>query len=130
MASSRMLPSLATVCERFRPICGRNLDCLKLDFSFSFSVLVVLVPSELLSLRSLLPSLFILKKFRIRWETWLFEADLLVDKETPLKVRFSFLVVAEWLWVELNNWVMFSQEVEVESVACRNEVLVMRSVVE
>lgn len=47
MASSRMLLSLATVVERLLPICGRNLDCLKLDFS-AFELLSVL--SEALSL--------------------------------------------------------------------------------
>ena len=92
--SSSVLPSLATVCERLREMCGMNLDWRKLDFSF-FGVEVPWPSSESLRVSLLL---LMRKKFLMRCETWLFEplTCLLLDRETPEKVRFSVMLV----WVE------------------------------
>jgi hypothetical protein len=103
MASSKVLPSLATVVDLFLPMWGMNRDCLKPDFSFSLSFFGVFVPSEALSFASLLPSLLIRKKFLIRWPTSRLETPLLLDRDTPLNARFSLLVGVEWPCVELNN---------------------------
>lgn len=86
--SSSGLPSLATVCERLRPMWGRNLDWRKLVLE---SFLGVPGPSSE-CLRSLLsPLLFMRKKFLIFCETWLLEpfTCLFDDRGRPEKVRFS-----------------------------------------
>lgn len=89
MPSSRGLPSLATVAERFLLMCGKNRDCRKLDFS-DLGVDVPSLLSFCLSLLSLLPRLGMRKKFLIFCETWLLEPlTCLFDRATPLKVRFS-----------------------------------------
>lgn len=89
MPSSRGLPSLATVAERFLLMCGKNRDCRKLDFS-DLGVDVPSLLSFCLSLLSLLPRLGMRKKFLIFCETWLFEPlTCLFDRGTPEKVRFS-----------------------------------------
>ena len=89
--SSNALPSLATVCERLREMCGMNLDWRKPDFSF----LVVDLVSSSDSLRASL-LLLMRKKFLIRCETWpsLPLTDLLVDSGLPEKVRFSVMLAA------------------------------------
>lgn len=102
--SSSGLPSLATVWERLRVMCGRNLDWRKDDLD---SGLRVELPSSdaFRSLLSLLP-LLMRKKFLIFCETWLLDpfTCLFEDSGRPEKVLFSAKV--EWLDDELKSWVM------------------------
>src|SRR5437868_1792902 len=112
--SSKGFPSLATVCERLRVMCGRNLDCRNEDLESFFGAEE---PSSecFRSLPSLLP-LFIRKKFLIFCDTWLFEPLICLfdDRGRPEKVLFS--VRAELLDEELKSWVMKKDEERLQGV--------------
>lgn len=103
MPSSIALPSLVTVVDRLRLMCGRNRLWRKEDFS-DFGVDV---PSPCLSLPPLLPSEFIRKKFFIFCDTWLLEPLTwrLEEIGKPVNVRFS-CDRAEWFDIELKSWVI------------------------
>jgi hypothetical protein len=88
-ASSRGLPSLVTVVERLREMCGRKRDWRKPDFSL-LGVAAPLPSSECLRVSALL---LMRKKFLMRCETWPLEplTCLLEDSGMPEKVRFSVM---------------------------------------
>ena len=90
-ASSSGLPSLVTVVERLREMCGRKREWREPDFSL-LGVWVPLPSSECLRVSALL---LMRKKFLMRCETWpsLALTGLLVDSGLPEKVRFSVMVV-------------------------------------
>lgn len=85
------MPSLVTVVERLREMCGRKREWRDPVFSL-LGVWVPLASSECLRVSVLL---LMRKKFLMRCETWpsLALTGLLVDNGLPEKVRFSVMAV-------------------------------------